>query len=130
MLPRHPRIAKILLALLFVAVLLYAYYEARNMLYGPQIELGTTGAITVHDQMVEISGTVRNVVEITLSGNPVYINDAGVFTEKRLLSPGLNRLTFKARDKFDRHTTEVLEVVYEPIDSTKQTSKNTDTIEE
>lgn len=134
MFPHQSKFTKYFFVALFAIVLLYAYYEARNMLYGPQIELGVTSALTVHEQAIEVTGSVRNVVHITLSGNPVFIDDEGVFTETRLLSLGLNRLIFEAEDKFGRSTKEIIEVVYEPQDNTPaqpaHTEENLDTIEE
>lgn len=129
MLLHHTRITKYLFAAFVLIVLVYAYFEARNMLYGPQIVLETTGAITVHDELVEISGTVKNVVEITLAGRLVFIDDTGFFTERLLLAEGVNRFVFEARDKFDNTKREVLEIVYQPKED-KQRSLNIDIIQE
>jgi len=101
------------------------------MLYGPQIVLSNaSGAITVHDERIEIKGTAKNVVEITLSGRPVFINDEGMFTERLLLTKGLNRFTFEAKDKFGHATQEILEVVYQPPAVDEASPIETDTIEE
>lgn len=108
-------IKRILFALFVLIVLGYALFEARNILYGPRIQLlQNDGPIVVQEQTVVIAGTAQNVVSITLSGNPVFIDEEGAFVESRTLSPGLNRLTFEAQDKFGRTTTEVLEIVYQP----------------
>ncbi len=120
----NSRIPKYLFLLFLLAILAYAYFESRNMLYGPQIHLATTGAITVHEQRIAITGTVKNVVAITLSGNPVPIDLQGKFTQVRLLSKGLNRLSFEAIDKFGRTKKEVLEVVYTPKTTPKNPTSN------
>ncbi|QSH39087.1 hypothetical protein JXR01_02135 [Candidatus Kaiserbacteria bacterium] len=132
MLPHHSKLTKYLFAAFVVVLLFYAYFEARNILYGPQIVLQDGEAITVHDELIEISGTVKNVVEITLSGRPVFIDDTGLFTEKLLLAEGLNRFVFEARDKFDHKTQEVLEVVYQipTADTNEHEQEETDTIKE
>ncbi len=114
MFPHHSRLTKYFFAAFVLLVLAYAYYEAQNMLYGPQIALEQEGAITVYEELIEIRGTVKNVVEITLSGRPIFIDDTGLFTEKILLAEGLNRFIFEARDKFNHTQKEVLEVVYIP----------------
>jgi len=129
MLFHHSKLTKYIFAAFVFVVLIYAYFEARNMLYGPQIILQSNDAITVHDELIEISGTVKNVVEITLAGRPVFIDDTGLFTEKLLLAEGLNRFTFEARDKFDNKKSETLEVVYTPSED-KQRDLNVGTIEE
>ncbi|MBF05283.1 hypothetical protein CL644_01080 [bacterium] len=132
MLPHHSKLTKYFFAAFVVVLLFYAYFEARNLLYGPQIVLQSGEAITVQEELIEISGTVKNVVEITLSGRPVFIDDTGFFTEKLLLADGLNRFVFEARDKFNRKTQEVLEVVYQipTSDMTEHELLETDTIEE
>ncbi len=114
MLFHRSRATKYIFAAFVLVVLMYAFFEARNVLYGPQILLGTTGAITVTDALVEISGTVKNVTSFTLDGRSVFISDSGVFLEKVLLAEGLNEFVFEASDKFDNQTREVLKVVYLP----------------
>jgi len=111
---RHHNIKRILFVLFALIVLGYALFEARNMLYGPRIQLlQSEGPIVVHEQTVAVAGTAQNVVSITLGGNPVFIDEEGTFVETRTLSPGLNRLIFEAKDKFGRTTTEILEILYE-----------------
>lgn len=127
MLFHRSRLTKYLFAAFVVVVLMYTYFEARNVLYGPQIMLGTTGTITVTDALVEISGTVKNVTSFTLDGRSVFINDSGVFLEKVLLAEGLNEFIFEANDKFDNQTREVLKVVYQPKEDERPTL-NTDSI--
>jgi len=99
------------------------------MLYGPQIHLPAGEITTVSDELIEIRGTVKNVVEITLDGRLIFIDSDGNFVEKLLLADGLNSFSFKAKDKFGRKTSEVLNVVYQ-IPEGKRRSLNTDTIEE
>ncbi len=127
MLFNRSRATKYIFAAFVLVVLMYAFFEARNVLYGPQILLGTTGAITVTDALVEISGTVKNVTSFTLDGRSVFINDSGVFLEKILLAEGLNEFIFEASDKFSNQTREVLKVVYLPKKD-EQPSLNIDTI--
>ncbi|MBL4644340.1 MAG: hypothetical protein JKX80_00550 [Candidatus Pacebacteria bacterium] len=130
MLPHHSRITKYLFAAFVLIVLVYAYFEARNILYGPQIVLESTEAITVHDELIEIRGTVKNVVEITLTGRPLFIDDTGLFTERLLLVEGLNRFIFEARDKFDNTDRKVLQVIYQPTEDIQRNFRETDTIQE
>ncbi|MAZ67434.1 hypothetical protein CL652_01540 [bacterium] len=129
--PYHrSKTTKYFFALFVAIVLVYAYFEAQNMLYGPQIILNADEAVTVQEELIEISGTAKNVVEITLSGRPVFIDDSGVFVEKLLLAEGVNRFIFQARDKFGREERKVLEVVYQPPDTFKRAREKVDTIEE
>ena len=131
MLPHHSKLTKYFFAAFFVVVLLYAYFEARNIIYGPQIVLQSgDGALTVENELIEIRGTVKNVVDITLGGRSVTIDDTGLFVEKLLLAEGVNRFEFEARDKFGNTTSEVLEVVYVPKDQPSPKPQETDSIEE
>ena len=114
MLPHHSRLTKYLFGAFVLIVLIYAYFEAQNILYGPQIALEQSGAVTVHEELIEIRGTVKNVVEITLGGRPIFIDDTGLSRPQLMLAEGLNRFVFEARDKFDHTRKEVLEVVYIP----------------
>ena len=123
------RIMVYLFATFVVVVLVYAYFEARNMLYGPQVVLTTPETITVPDELIAISGTSKNVVSITLDGRSVFVDDNGSFTEKLLLAEGVNRFVFEARDKFGRETQRTLEVVYQPPTPAERTPEKTDTIE-
>ncbi len=123
MLPHHTKITKYFFLAFIILLFVYGYFEAQNLLLGPQINLGTQESITVDEELIEISGIVRNVIEITLSGRSVLISDEGVFSEELLLSEGLNEFVFEAKDKFGREKIETLEVVYKP-------SPNTDIIEE
>ena len=127
----HTRLTKYFFAVLVIVILIYAYFEARSMLYGPQIVIGSDKVITVEEKLIEIQGTVKNVVEISLNGRTIFIDDTGHFSEQLLLANGLNHFTLEARDKFNRKTQEKLEVVYNPpIDRQQQDTIETGTIEE
>ncbi len=113
MLPYHSKITKYLFILFVLLVLGYTFFEARNIIGGPTITIATPeSGLTSTSQVVEITGTVKNVTEIALDGQPVLINEAGEFTEKLILAPGVNMFTFVAKDKFGRERSELLEVFY------------------
>jgi hypothetical protein len=90
MLPfRNKKIARWLFVLLVFLILAYAFFEARNIVQGPQILIATPpGGTTVTSQLVEITGNTKNIQDITLDGRDIYIDEDGVFTERLLLSPG------------------------------------------
>ena len=125
------RISKYLFAVFIIVVLVYAYFEAQNLLFGPKITLASEGgAITVRNELIDISGTVENVSSISLDGRPVVIRDTGEFTERILLAEGINTFTFIAADRFGRKRSEVLHVVYIPPPETEQNRAEIDMIEE
>lgn len=102
-----------LLAVFFAIIGVYAFFEARNALYGPRIELA--GKYTTTDERVlSIRGEARNIAELRINGNPTPVTETGAFDEKHILAPGYNRIVLQARDTYGRVREEVLEVFYTP----------------
>ncbi|MDP6659536.1 MAG: hypothetical protein QF679_00835 [Candidatus Pacebacteria bacterium] len=91
----------------------YVLFQARNIIIGPvvKIENPISGAV-VDNPLVSISGVARNVSYISLNDRPIFIDEEGNFKEKLLVSPGYSIMTIVARDRFDRTTKEVIELVY------------------
>ena len=116
-------ITVLVLAIFFVAILGYAYFEARNVIGGPSIETATSGAVVVREQLVIIKGVASNITEIQMNGRPISTTEAGTFEEAHLLAEGYNAILLTARDKIGRTTVKKIEIVYEPIaTSTASTS--------
>ena len=114
MLPyRDSRLTKISLTLFFIAALGYAYFEARNMLWGPQIEV-PANVQSVSDQLITIRGRAQSIVELRIGGRPVPVTEAGDFEEDYLLAEGYNHIVLEAEDRWGREREEVVEVIYTP----------------
>lgn len=130
MLPyRDSRFTILLIVVFFGIIAVYAYFEARNALYGPHIDLSQEYA-TVYDQLVSIRGEARNIAELRINGNPVPVTEAGVFEESHVLAPGYNRIVLEARDTYGRSRERVLEIMYTPREATstpKETLEATST---
>ena len=115
MLPyRDSRITKIILALFFVLVILYAYYEARGLLFGPSIDVPDKAAV-VHDRFITVRGKAARIAQLTMNGKPVTVTEDGAFEEQYLLNNGYNRIVLRAQDRYGRARESVIEVVYEPL---------------
>ncbi|MDO8562057.1 MAG: hypothetical protein Q7S05_04530, partial [bacterium] len=117
MLPyRDSRLSRIVLAAFFVIVIIYAYYEARGLLFGPTIR--TSSEVTVsHERFITVRGTAERISELSMNGKPVPVTEEGVFEEPYLLANGHNRIVLRARDKYGRTRESVIEVIYEPVES-------------
>ncbi len=114
MLPYHSKITKYIFLLFILFIFVYALFEARNIISGPTITIAEPDSgFTSTSQVVEITGTVKNVTEIALDGQPIPINESGKFTKKLILAPGVNMFTFISKDKFGRERSELLEVFYQ-----------------
>ena len=126
MLPyRSSRIIGVVLALFFLGVLGYGYFEARHILYGPTIDIATPSApLSVSSPLVHIRGTAENITLLRMNGAPIQVTEAGAFDEALLLAPGYNKVVLSASDKLGRTTERVLEIMYsgDPPASTQSTT--------
>lgn len=112
MLPyRDSRLTQIALAIFFIIIIGYAYYEGRGLLYGPKITVPST-VQEVHDQFVLIRGRADSIAQLRMNGKPISVTETGDFQEPYLLSPGLNRIILDATDKYGRSRQEVIQIVY------------------
>lgn len=105
---------KISVGVLFLAIIFgYAYFQSGLLAEGPKFAFVEPPSGTmVEESLVEIKGVVLRVSDITLNGNPIFIDEEGNFSEMILLSPGQNIITLEAQDRFERKITEILELIY------------------
>ena len=99
---------------LLVLIVGYSLFQARKIVEGP--ELTITSPIVqgvVKDSLVRVTGIAKNIKEITLNGTPIYIDEQGNFSEKLVLLAGYNIIELEARDKFNKETKKVIQIVYE-----------------
>lgn len=110
---------KIFFSSIFIFLILgYSFYQSKNLLTGPLITIAEPeNGSTVQDQFVKISGSTKNIKKISLNDRFIFIDEAGFFMEKLLLSEGYNILKISAWDKFDKKTEKILEIVYKPADN-------------
>ncbi len=93
----------------------YGAFQAKNFVQGPTVRIESPrDGVAVHDSFIEIRGTAKNVSYLTLNGDKIFTDEAGTFTESRLLSPGYNIVTIGAKDRFGRTSTETLHITYNP----------------
>jgi len=105
---------KIITGSLFLFLILgYSLYQSRNLLMGPVITINEPkNGSTTEEQMIKIAGAAKNIKSISLDDRPIFIDEAGSFSEKLLLSNGYNIIKISAWDKFDKKTDRLIEVVY------------------
>jgi hypothetical protein len=88
---------------LFLCIVGYGLFQARNLIAGPQISLITPiDGSAVANSLVTISGKAHNISFISLNDRPIFIDQQGNFNEQLVLSPGYNVWTLMAKDKFGR----------------------------
>jgi len=116
MLPyRDSRLIRIGLAIFFLIVLGYAYYEGRALLYGPTIDVAPR-VMEVSEPLITISGQAQRISSLSLNGMEISVTEEGGFSEKYVLTPGYNRLILNARDKYGKTAERVVEIMYNPAD--------------
>ena len=112
MLPyRDSRIAKIALTVFFILLIAYGFYEASAVLYGPRIIIPSE-IIVVHEAFTNILGKAQNIAELRMNGASVSVTEDGNFSEPYLASPGENRVTLEAKDRYGRTSRRVVEIMY------------------
>ena len=113
-----PNKAKLYLKIIAVtiavtSVLGYAYYRTSDLIDGPQVLIETPqNGKTIEESFTLIEGRTQNISDITLNGRHIFTDEAGKIREEALLTYGLNVFEIRARDRFGREITKVLEVVY------------------
>lgn len=100
-------------AILFLCIIGYALFEARNIVYGPNIIL-TTETTEVTERVVLIQGKAERIAELRINGRTIPVTESGVFEEPIVLTQGYNRIMVTATDKFGRTEEKVLELIYQP----------------
>lgn len=98
---------------LLILIACYSLFQARKIMEGPELTVTSPliqGIMT--DSFVQVTGVARNIKEIKLNGFPIYIDEQGNFSEKLVLIAGYNIIELEARDKFNKETKKVIELVY------------------
>lgn len=121
---RDSRITRTIIGIFFLLVFVYAYYEARGLLYGPQIMV-SSGILEVHTPYVIISGTTTHIASLTANGQEIPVTKDGAFADPYLLTPGDNRIILEAKDKYGRTTQRIVEAVLTDTSSSTATSTAT-----
>lgn len=111
---RYNTPAVIGIAILFVCALGYGLFEARTIVYGPNIILAAEKA-TVSERIVLVQGQAERITELRINGRVVSVTEDGIFGENIALTEGYNRILIAATDKFGRTEEKVLELVYQPL---------------
>ena len=106
------------ISLIFLFILIYALFQARNLLLGPQITdiLPETGA-RVSSSSIEITGATKNIKRLTLNDREIVMDEKGRFDEKLLIPKGYTIMKLQGWDRFKRDTTEFLEIFYTPLEN-------------
>jgi len=102
----------IIVTLVVAAIAGYSYFQARNLINGPEITIESpANGATLTDQRVTITGTAKNISYISLNDRQIFVDNDGVFREDLLLGEGYNIWKLEAKDKFGRVVSKNIELV-------------------
>lgn len=110
--PSYPEssVVRIFLLVFFAILVVYAYFEARGILWGPTIQI-SSNISTVTTPYIDIKGTTTHIAELTLNGQSVPVTESGAFDIPFALSPGYNRLELDAKDKYGKTAERVIQII-------------------
>ncbi|MFZ2205722.1 MAG: hypothetical protein WAV23_03975 [Minisyncoccia bacterium] len=96
------KILKIILtSLLFLFILIYAFFISRDLIFGVKIKnVNIIDGSKVADSVMKITGVAKNAINLTLNGRDISIDQQGNFNETIILLPGYNVIEIMAKDKF------------------------------
>lgn len=114
------RLTKIAFLIFFVLIIAYAFYEARGIVFGPEITI-TSGVQEVREPYVRITGKAERIAKLSMNGKEIPVTEDGVFDQPYLLSPGLNRILLDATDKYGRTTQKLVGIIYTPTETNTPT---------
>jgi hypothetical protein len=94
---------------LLALLILYSLYQARVLLFGPQIWIDShKDGEVLENSLVEIKGGAENIAWISFNDRQIFTDEEGRWEEKLIVSEGSSIITLKARDRFGRETEETL----------------------
>lgn len=106
-------LSRVAVGLFILVIALYALYQARGVLSGPQIKVfQPENGTTTTSSLLTVEGEALRAKEITLNGRPIFIDLEGRFFERLLLQNGYNIIELKATDAQRETKTTLIEVVY------------------
>jgi len=100
--------------IVLVVLVSYITFQARFMIEGPQIILDYEPARVQNERIITLSGTAKNITEITLNGRQIFTDEYGYFNEALVLENGYTIITIAAVDRYGRRTQVVRPFIYIP----------------
>lgn len=90
-----------LLAILFIFIITYGFFRSKDLLFGVKIEnVNIVDGATFTNNILEVTGTAKNAINLTLNGREISVDQEGNFNETITLLSGYNVISIVAKDKF------------------------------
>ncbi len=101
-----------LLVALVLVFLVYGGLKTRNLVSGPKISVDNlVDGMTVSNDYITLTGTVRNTSNFSINGNPVPTDRTGAFSYQLLMPSGYSIIKLSAEDRFGKRTENLYRVI-------------------
>jgi len=95
----------IIIAVVAIIIIFYAIWRSLAYARGPKIDLaGPVNGAVISSHTVDVVGMIERAHNLTVNGGTVPIDEQGNFKQTLVVFPGINKLTLRATDQFDRNT--------------------------
>jgi hypothetical protein len=99
--------------ILFLLILGYGFFQARNLIVGPEINITSPkNGENLLNPLVTVAGSAVNISRISLDDRQIFVDKHGNFSEKLLVPSGYTIIKLAAQDKFGRTTQKLIELNY------------------
>ncbi len=103
----------IVIAIIVVFIMGYAYFGAADLIKGPKITVTyPPNGATLNKGVIAVTGEAQRIATLFMNGRQIFTDKTGHFKETLLLAKGYNIIELAARDKFGRVAEQTLEVVF------------------
>ena len=101
--------------------LVFTYFKTHDLLFGQGITIESpSNGITVEESFVKVAGKAPGSTILTVGGAKVVPDQAGNFSKETILGVGYNVIDIVSVDRFNRQSSERLELVYRPKATTSE----------
>jgi len=99
-----------------IFILIYGFFQARDIIFGVRIEnVNIVDGSTITESPLDIKGTAKNAIFISLNGREISIDKTGNWNETVALLSGYNIIEIKAEDKFGNKDEKNYKLIYSEI---------------
>lgn len=103
---------KLLFVVLFLLLVGYSLFQARALIVGPRIWItNIEDGYVAMGPLVIVEGQSENIAWLSLNDRQIFTDEEGFWSEKLIVSKGLNVMTMRARDRFGRETENQVRII-------------------
>ena len=104
---------KLILIILLAFLAGYALFEARFLMFGPQVTIQEPkDGFIAANPLITIRGRAKNAAWISLNGRQIFTDAKGNFSEKLIVSRGLSIMSVNVIDRFGREARETVRIIF------------------